>query len=249
MPSWSRFERKGAPQMQESPLTRVSTVVALCVGGHAVPLESPSGSEASSGARHPAPADSHPQSTGLKPVAARSHALRPAALKSRVAGGPEPTAVDPLQTLVSRLRHARNRYALAASTYKRALREYAAGVVVDPVGFAAVRKAHVAESAALEKYMRALRFLIDLTVYGRIPERSSTRINAVEAGGSKRAPLAERLTPREIEVLKLIASGDSTTQIATELGIALKTVQYRRTVALATEPPSGWQIRRVVTGN
>jgi DNA-binding NarL/FixJ family response regulator len=38
----------------------------------------------------------------------------------------------------------------------------------------------------------------------------------------------EQLTPREIEVLKLIACGDSGKEIATKLGIAFRTARSHR---------------------
>jgi DNA-binding NarL/FixJ family response regulator len=38
----------------------------------------------------------------------------------------------------------------------------------------------------------------------------------------------EQLTPREIEVLKLIASGDSGKEIAAKLGIAFRTARSHR---------------------
>ncbi|MGA3236311.1 MAG: LuxR C-terminal-related transcriptional regulator [Bryobacteraceae bacterium] len=40
--------------------------------------------------------------------------------------------------------------------------------------------------------------------------------------------MEDQLTPREIEVLKLIASGQSGKQIASELGIAFRTARSHR---------------------
>jgi DNA-binding NarL/FixJ family response regulator len=40
--------------------------------------------------------------------------------------------------------------------------------------------------------------------------------------------MEEQLTPREVEVLKLIASGDSGKEIAAKLGIAFRTARSHR---------------------
>lgn len=47
--------------------------------------------------------------------------------------------------------------------------------------------------------------------------------------GEIRYPTPEKLTPREKEVLNLIADGNTTKQIATALGITFKTVACHRT--------------------
>ncbi len=49
----------------------------------------------------------------------------------------------------------------------------------------------------------------------------------VQAGGERRTPL-ERLTPRQREVLQLIAEGGSTKEIAAKLDLSIKTVESHR---------------------
>jgi len=49
----------------------------------------------------------------------------------------------------------------------------------------------------------------------------------VHGGGERRTPL-ERLTPRQREVLQLIAEGNSTKEIAAKLNLSIKTVESHR---------------------
>ena len=49
----------------------------------------------------------------------------------------------------------------------------------------------------------------------------------VQSGGERRTPL-ERLTPRQREVLQLIAEGSSTKEIAVKLDLSIKTVESHR---------------------
>ena len=53
------------------------------------------------------------------------------------------------------------------------------------------------------------------------------------AHGGDRAPQADELTPRELEVLRLIAGGRSNKRIALELGVAEKTVKTHVSHVLA----------------
>lgn len=55
-----------------------------------------------------------------------------------------------------------------------------------------------------------------------------TGVAASPNGGSARARGGDHLTPREFEVLALIANGKSSKEIAATLGIAFKTVVCHR---------------------
>ena len=55
----------------------------------------------------------------------------------------------------------------------------------------------------------------------------------LERLGSDTAALSDRLTPRQREVLQLIAEGNSTKEIARKLGLRAKTVEMHRTQLMA----------------
>jgi DNA-binding NarL/FixJ family response regulator len=64
-----------------------------------------------------------------------------------------------------------------------------------------------------------------------IREEVSGSCDGVSESRSQASPeseLIDRLTPRQVEVLKLIAGGRTTKQIALELGISVKTVETHR---------------------
>jgi DNA-binding NarL/FixJ family response regulator len=126
----------------------------------------------------------------------------------------------------SQLQKAENHYAATVAASKRVLEQFGEGDLVPPDGSLAVRNAHVSEAAARDEYMRVLRIFTDFTLYGKIPEASSVR-SAPES-----ETLVEPLTPRETEVLKLIATGHSSKQIAGLLGISFRTVQCHRSTLL-----------------
>ena len=70
---------------------------------------------------------------------------------------------------------------------------------------------------------------------GHAPLSPAVAARVVEeiAHGGDRAPQADELTPRELEVLRLIAGGRSNKRIALELGVAEKTVKTHVSHVLA----------------
>jgi DNA-binding NarL/FixJ family response regulator len=70
---------------------------------------------------------------------------------------------------------------------------------------------------------------------GQAPLSPAVAARMVEeiAHGGDRAPQADELTPRELEVLRLIAGGRSNKRIALELGVAEKTVKTHVSHVLA----------------
>ena len=70
---------------------------------------------------------------------------------------------------------------------------------------------------------------------GQAPLSPAVAARVVEeiAHGGDRAPQADELTPRELEVLSLIARGRSNKRIALELGVAEKTVKTHVSHVLA----------------
>ena len=87
-----------------------------------------------------------------------------------------------------------------------------------PDGFYAFQQALRAETAALSKYLDALR-----EFQAALP---SPPVSKQESGAEIREE--DRLTPRERQVLTLIASGKSSKQIAAELGMAFRTAVCHR---------------------
>jgi DNA-binding NarL/FixJ family response regulator len=95
--------------------------------------------------------------------------------------------------------------------------------------FAAGAKAYVAKQSAPKELLEAIRYaMLDrfyvTTLMGRKPGDSA-------ALGSHRDPseiLGGRLTPRQREVLQLVAEGKSTKEISAALNISQKTVEFHR---------------------
>ena len=94
----------------------------------------------------------------------------------------------------------------------RALREGAAGFLL--------------KSAASTELEQAIKTVIGGEIYIS-PEMSKKIVTEVGKGTTKR-DLLETLSPRQREVLRLIAEGRTTKQIAHELGISVKTVETHR---------------------
>ena len=94
----------------------------------------------------------------------------------------------------------------------RALREGAAGFLP--------------KSAASTELEQAIQTVIGGDIYIS-PEMSKKTVIEVGTGTTKRE-LLDTLSPRQREVLRLIAEGRTTKQIAAELGISVKTVETHR---------------------
>jgi hypothetical protein len=67
------------------------------------------------------------------------------------------------------LEQAAKRHKLASIELQKALAEMKQGLTVPPDGPLGVRKAYLAESAAIHEHVRILRIFVDLTVYRKIP--------------------------------------------------------------------------------
>ena len=68
-----------------------------------------------------------------------------------------------------RLEQASKRHKLATANLQKALDDLRAGRTVPPDGSFAVRKAQLAETAAIQEHIRVLRTFVDLTVHRKIP--------------------------------------------------------------------------------
>lgn len=93
--------------------------------------------------------------------------------------------------------------------------------------FRAGAHGYVVKSAASSELMDALRALCAGRTYIS-PSVAHHMVSAMEGGAGAESPLA-RLTEREREVLQLIAEGLSTKEVASQLGVAVKTAESHRT--------------------
>jgi DNA-binding CsgD family transcriptional regulator len=91
-------------------------------------------------------------------------------------------------------------------------------------GLCAMPKALRIQLQAQQRYLRALKGFTDFIVHGKMPRPSDP---------AEALPVPVRaydcLTARELQVLKLIASGLSSKEIGVQLGISFKTVICHRT--------------------
>jgi DNA-binding NarL/FixJ family response regulator len=120
------------------------------------------------------------------------------------------------QKLFEKVNTAETIYRAAASEYKSTERKFRA-MRAHPDAARAWYNAASKERLAMQQYAAALRVFTDFVVYNRRPV-------AIE----RQEPNATVLTCREVEILKLIAAGLNTKQIAAHLRISVKTVASHR---------------------
>ena len=123
------------------------------------------------------------------------------------------------QELLQQLDEAQNKYNEARQQTRKLKQAYGDFLLGHPDGAQARLRAEQVEHRALRNYHAALKTFNDFTLHGPQPP---------EAGDQQEAPPVTGLTPREIEILKLIAEGFTGKKIAVELGISFKTVTAHR---------------------
>jgi DNA-binding CsgD family transcriptional regulator len=91
-------------------------------------------------------------------------------------------------------------------------------------GLFTMRKTLGIQLQAQQRYLRALKAFTDFIVHSKMPRPS-------DPAEARPVPLSayDRLTARELQVLKLIASGLSSKQIGVQLGISFRTAICHRT--------------------
>jgi DNA-binding NarL/FixJ family response regulator len=86
---------------------------------------------------------------------------------------------------------------------------------------------HVAKESAYEELVTAIRCVIKNQVYYS-PSIISHMAQETGAGGDGMVTCFSRLSPREREVLQLIAEGQSTKEVAASLSVSVKTAETHR---------------------
>jgi DNA-binding NarL/FixJ family response regulator len=89
-------------------------------------------------------------------------------------------------------------------------------------------RGYITKEEGGEKLMRAIRHVLSGTIY--VSDKMSAQILEIFSGGPSRQQrsLVENLTDREFEIFELFGQGLSTQQIATRLGVSMKTVSAHR---------------------
>jgi len=132
-------------------------------------------------------------------------------------GAADPRGSRPGPEAMARLRAAGLEYRRAVRDRAEAIREaQAGGGVSDADGAQSLHELGTVEREALAKYIRQANAL-----------SGSVRHREAEKPGPVQTP-ADGLTPRETQVLQLIAAGLPTRLVASRLGIAFKTVACHR---------------------
>jgi DNA-binding NarL/FixJ family response regulator len=88
--------------------------------------------------------------------------------------------------------------------------------------------AYLTKDATAEQILRAVRRAAqgDLLIPAKLFVRAISRRREVAVAGVERAKLVAQFTPRELEVLQLMAEGLDTNQLSHRLGIAPHTVEW-----------------------
>jgi DNA-binding CsgD family transcriptional regulator len=138
------------------------------------------------------------------------------------------SALELQEQLRIRLQKASDHYYDCSQQFKKVLEERNAGLFEAPDGCGAVRQARIQESSARDEYMSALRMFTDFVLKRNVPDAPSPghHVKFSDSGGASDHP--EKLTPRENEVLALIAEGCTSKEIASRLEITFKTAVTHR---------------------
>jgi DNA-binding CsgD family transcriptional regulator len=141
---------------------------------------------------------------------------------------PNSDALELQEQLRIRLQKASDHYQDYSQRFDKVLEERNAGLFEAPDGSGAVRQARIQESAARDEYMSVLRMFTDLVLKRKGPDEPSPGHHVKFSDSYASSDHPEQLTPRENEVLALIADGCSSKEIAARLEITVKTAVTHR---------------------
>ena len=133
-----------------------------------------------------------------------------------------------MELLWKRLEQAKLDLDLAHNHVKEINQDKLSGAIPLADGIYARGRALQEEESAVGNYLRALHDLEAALTLDEGAGGISEEAHSVEYVGSREYPGGENLTLREREVLRLIASGKSSKQVAGELGIAVSTAVCHR---------------------
>lgn len=89
-------------------------------------------------------------------------------------------------------------------------------------------RAYVLKNSAAAELLTAVRGVMDGRYYVSEQLREHLQLGALEAGQNPADLMSHALTPRQTEVLRLVAVGRTAKEIAFELGISVKTVDFHK---------------------
>ena len=141
-------------------------------------------------------------------------------------GGAPTETLPEVDVLWRHFQNAKNQLDLAHDSLNDARDVHASSEIPSPDGQYAYERALQIQELAASEYLRTLG---DLKAAAVPPDDLNEDGNGKPVGHTHPAPIGiELLTPREIEVLKFIASGKSGREVAEHLGISFKTVFVHR---------------------
>jgi DNA-binding NarL/FixJ family response regulator len=105
-------------------------------------------------------------------------------------------------------------------------------------------KGYIMKQASAEEFLAAIRTVLNDDVY-LSPNCSSTLLKSMVSQRQQPTNILDKLSDRELEIVRLIGEGFTTREIANDLGISVKTVEsHRGNIRLKLKLKSGAELIR-----